>query len=331
VPGSLAAYERFNGYVPRDEPADFLAGGKVVHFDRVEWRVMPDAATAAAALQNNEADWWESPPADLLPSLRRNRDIAVEVVNSAGVLAMLRFNHLHPPFDKAEIRRALLPALDQRSFMQAALGEDAALWQVPAGAFTPGTPLANEAGLEVVTTPRDLEAAQRALRASGYDGRRVVMLQPTDNPTLNAMSAVAADLLRRVGFAVDLQSMDWATLVQRRTRQEAPEQGGWNVFCTSWEGLDVMVPGSHQPLRGSGATGWFGWSSSPRREALRDAWFEAPDLPAQRRIAEDLQRLVWEEAPFLPLGLLRPAQAWRRSLSGIVTGGPPLFWGVRRG
>ena len=51
VPGSLAVYERFADYAPRDEPADFLAGGKRAHFDRVEWRVMPDAATAAAALQ----------------------------------------------------------------------------------------------------------------------------------------------------------------------------------------------------------------------------------------------------------------------------------------
>ncbi len=331
VPGSLAAYERFNGYVAREEPADFLAGGKAVHFDRVEWRVMPDAAAAAAALQNNEADWWEAPLADSLPALRRNRDIAVEVVNTAGSLAMLRFNHLHPPFDKAEVRRALLPALDQRAFMLAAMGEDPASWQVPAGAFTPGTPLANEAGLEAVTTPRDLEAAKQALRASGYNGRRVVMLAPTDFPNLAAMSQVAAELLRQVGFTVDLQAMDWATLVQRRARREAPEQGGWNLFCTTFEGLDVAVPGSHQALRGNGASGWFGWPTSPRREALREAWFDAPDLAAQRRIAEDLQRLVWEEAPFLPLGLLRPAQAYRRSLSGILAGGPPLFWGVRRG
>jgi peptide/nickel transport system substrate-binding protein len=331
VPGSLAAYERSSAYVPRDEPADFLAGGKQVHFDRVEWRIMPDPATAAAALQNNEIDWWETPLADLLPLLRRNRDIAVEVVNTAGALGVLRFNHLHPPFDKPEIRRALLPALDQKSFMQAALGEDAALWQVPAGAFTPGTPLANEAGLDVLTAPRDLEVAKRALRAAGYDGRKVVLLVPTDFPTLNGLSEVAADLLRKIGFNVDAQTMDWGTLVQRRAKRESAEQGGWSVFCTTWEGLDVSVPGSHQPLRGNGTEGWFGWSTSPRREALRDAWFSAPDQAAEKKIAEDLQRLAFEEVPFIPLGLLRPPMAYRRSLTNIVTGGPALFWNVRRG
>jgi len=331
VPGSLAAYERFPGYVPRDEPADFLAGGKVVHFDRVEWHVMPDPATAAAALQNNEVDWWETPLSDLLPVLRGNRDIAIEVVNTAGALAMIRFNHLHPPFDKAEVRRALLPAIDQTAFMQAALGEDKALWQVPAGAFTPGTPLANGVGMEAVTGPRDPEAAKRALAAAGYRGEPVVILSPTDFPTINALSEVAADALRRAGMKVDLQSMDWGTLVQRRAKREAPAQGGWNIFCTTWEGLDVSVPGSHQPIRGNGAQGWIGWSGSPRREALREAWFDAPDQAAERKIAEELQALVWEEAPFIPLGLLRPPQAYRRSLTNIVTGGPPLFWNVRRG
>ena len=118
VPGSLAAYERFSGYVPRSEPADLLAGGKVVHFDRVEWRVMPDPATAAAALQNNEVDWWETPLADLLPLLRRSRDIAIEVVNTAGALGMLRFNHLHPPFDNPAVRRAH-PAGDRPEILHA--------------------------------------------------------------------------------------------------------------------------------------------------------------------------------------------------------------------
>ena len=330
VPGSLAAYERNADYVARDEPRDFLAGGKRVHFDRVEWRVMPDPATAAAALQANEADWWETPLADLLPVLRRSRDIAVEVVNGFGALGVMRFNHLHPPFDRVEVRRALLPAIDQRGFM-GALSEDAGLWHVPAGAFTPGTPLANDAGLEVLTGPRSLPAAQAALRASGYDGRRVVVLQPSDFPTLSALSEVAADTLRKVGFAVDLQAMDWGTLVQRRASREPVERGGWNLFCTTWEGLDVSVPGSHQPLRGNGAQGWFGWASSDRREALRDAWFDAPDEAAEKRIAEQLQMLVWEEVPFIPLGLWRPPMAYRRSLTNIVTGGPPIFWSVRRG
>ena len=329
-PGDLAVYEKFAGYVPRPEPTSFLAGAKVAHFDRVEWKVMPDPGTAGAALQNNEVDWWETPLPDLLPRLARNRDIQIGVINPAGNLGVLRFNFLHPPFDNVAVRRALLPAVDQRAFMDAAIGTDPALSVVPSGVFTPGTPLANDAGLEVLTGPRNLAAAQAALRASGYAGQRVVMMSATDLPVLQNLSEVAADLLRRIGFNVDAPAMDWGTQIQRRTSREPVERGGWSAFCTTWEGLDVSVPGSSMPLRGNGAQGWSGWPTMPRLEALREEWFDAPDDTAARRVAEQIQRVAWEEVPFIPLGLVRPPQAWRRSLTGLVTGGSSLFWGVRR-
>lgn len=329
-PGDVAVYERFDAYASRSEPSDFLAGGKPVHFDRVEWRVMPDPGTAAAALQNNEADWWENPLPDLLPVLRRNRDILVERVNAFGNLGVLRFNFLHPPFDNAAVRRALLPAIDQRAFMDAAIGTDRSLSAVPAGAFTPDSPLANDEGLSVLSGPRSLDAARAALAASGYRGERVVLMSSTDLPVLQNLAEVAADLMRRMGFNLDFQAMDWGTQIQRRTNRNPPDQGGWGAFCTTWEGLDVSVPGSHQPLRGNGANAWSGWPTSPRLEALRDAWFEAPDLAAEQRIAREMQRLVWEEVPFIPLGQVLPPMAYRRTLTGIVKGGPALFWGVRR-
>ncbi len=329
-PGDVAVYEKFAGYVPRAEAIDFMAGGKQAHFDRVEWKIMPDPATAGAALQNDEADWWETPLPDLLPLLRRNRNIEIGVVNPAGNLGVLRFNFLQPPFDNVAVRRALLPAVDQQSFMNAAIGTDPALSVVPAGVFTPGTPLANDAGLEVLSGPRSLDAARAALRASGYANQRVTLLSATDLPVLQNLSEVAADMMRRVGFNVDFPGMDWGTHIQRRNNRGPVDTGGWSAFCTTWEGLDVSVPGSHQPLRGHGATAWAGWPTIPRLETLREQWFDAPDDAAARRVAEQIQRVAWEEVPFIPLGLVRPPQAWRRSLTGIVRGGSSLFWGVRR-
>ena len=328
--GDIAVYDRFEGYQTRQEASDFMAGGKPVHFDRVEWRIMPDPSTASAALQNNETDWWEQPHADLLPLLRRHREIVVDRINSAGNLGVLRFNFLHPPFDNVAARRALLPAIDQRVFMDAAIGTDQTLSHVPAGVFTPGTPLANDAGLEVLNGPRSLDAARAALAASGYKNDRVVMMSATDLPVLQNLAVVASDLMRRIGFNVDFISMDWGTQIQRRTNRGPVEQGGWSAFCTTWEGLDVSVPGSHMPIRGNGANAWSGWPTMPRLEELRDAWFAAPDLAAEKRIAEDIQRVVWQEVPFIPLGLVLPPQAYRRSIRDVVKSGPALFWGVKR-
>jgi peptide/nickel transport system substrate-binding protein len=168
-PGALAVWSRNPDYQPCQEAADWVAGGTHANFERIEWRIIPDAATASAALQSGEVDWWETPLADLLPLLRRDRNITLEQMNPLGDIGILRFNHLHKPFDNPEVRRAVASAMSQGDYMQAVVGEDSTLWK-HAGFFTPGTPMASDVGLEAMKGPRDLEAAKRALAAAGYNG-----------------------------------------------------------------------------------------------------------------------------------------------------------------
>jgi hypothetical protein len=109
VVGARAVWERNPAYRPREDgEASWAAGPKRVGFDRVEWLIMPDPATAAAALQSGEADWWENPPNDLLPALRRGRDVRLKR-GRLGIFGTGVFNCLHPPFDKPAVRRAVLP------------------------------------------------------------------------------------------------------------------------------------------------------------------------------------------------------------------------------
>ena len=109
VPGALAVYSKFDGYVPRqDGTPDWTAGPKVVHVDRVEWHTTPDPSTAAAALQTGETDWWENPSTDLNSLLRRAKEITVEVLDPTGSIGVMRLNQLQPPFNNPAIRRALL-------------------------------------------------------------------------------------------------------------------------------------------------------------------------------------------------------------------------------
>jgi peptide/nickel transport system substrate-binding protein len=106
VAGDRAVFEKFTDYVPRDEPASWLAGGKRILVDRVEWKVMPDPSTAAAALQNGEVDWWENLISDLVPLLRKNRNIMVDIADPLGNVGSFRMNHLFPPFNDVRARRA---------------------------------------------------------------------------------------------------------------------------------------------------------------------------------------------------------------------------------
>lgn len=330
VPGARVVYEKFAGYVPRtDGTPSWTAGPKRVFIDRVEWHVTPDAATASAALQSGEMDWWEQPTGDLQPLLRRNRNIVLEIPDPTGLMAIARFNHLHPPFDKPAVRRALLGAVTQSDFMTAVIGTDRSLWRDNVGFFPPGTPMASDAGLGALSATPDMDKVKRDLAAAGYNGERVTLIAASDFPSLNALAQVTNDMLRRAGMNVEYVSTDWGTVVQRRASREPAARGGWSMFCTFWSGVDMFNPGVHQSLRGHGQQAWFGWPTMPRIEELRGAWFDAPDLAAQQAVARQMQEVAFQEVPYLPLGQYFQATAYRRGITGVLKG-LPLFWNVEK-
>jgi peptide/nickel transport system substrate-binding protein len=335
VVGSRVVYARNQDYVPRQGGAqgaapDWLAGPKIVNFDRVEWTVMPDPGTAAAALQNGEVDWWENPPNDLLPMLQRSADVRTEDTGPLGTIGTGVFNHLYPPFDKPAVRRIVLEAISQADFMTAAAGVNREMWRDGIGIFSPGTPMASNAGMAAISGPRrDLATLNKALPDAGYRNERIVFMAASDQPAQNAQDAVALDLLQKLGFDVDYVMMDWGTLVQRRASKEPPEKGGWNMFITGWAGLDMTTPITNQTLRSNGAKAWFGWPDLPPVQALIEAWLDAPDVPAQQRIAAELQGKALELVPYFPTGQYFYRTACRSNITGIIPG-QFVFWNVRR-
>jgi peptide/nickel transport system substrate-binding protein len=329
VPGARVAYARFEGYSPRgDGTPSRTAGPKRASFDRVEWTVIPDAATASAALQRGEVDWWLAANADLLPVLRADKNLVVKTQDPAGIIATMRFNQLHPPFDNPAIRRAVLGAVTQSDYMQAVSGPDRSLWADGVGYFCPGTPMASSAGMQALTGPRDLAASRRALEAAGYKNERVVLMMPTDIPSVAAMAEVTAELFRALGLNLDGQTMDWGTAVQRRTNQGPVDQGGWSVFQTSWSGLDHATPATNVFLRGNGRAAAPGWPMSPEIERLRDLWLQAPAAD-QAAIAGQIQTQAFTDVPYVPLGQQFQQTAYRADLHGVLPGAP-VFWNIER-
>jgi peptide/nickel transport system substrate-binding protein len=328
--GSLVVYERNPDYAPTPTGTPSLtAGPKRVHFDRVEWHIIVDASTAAAALQTGEMDWYEQPPPEIQQLLRRNRQVLIEPIDPLPLTGILRFNHLHPPFNDRRMRQAILPAINQSDFMSAVVGTDPSLYMTDVGAFTPGTPLANDAGLGPLRGPRSLDRARALMREAGYTNQPMRLIGPTDILAPSAMTQVAADLVRRLGFNADIVLTDWGTTVQRRTSREPVDRGGWSMLLTAFSSFDFVDPAAHFPLRGNGVNAWPGWPSIPRLEELRDAWFVAPELPAQQRIAREIQAVAMEELPYVPVGSYLSVTAQRRNLADRVPG-LALFWGIRR-
>lgn len=329
VPGSLAVFEKFAGYVPRQEPASGAAGGKRVLVDRVEWRIVPDASTSASALQTGEVDWYEQPAFDLLPVMARNRDIRIEITDPLGSLMMIRFNQLHPPFDKPAIRRAVLTAVDQQAYLDAVVGNNPQYKLLCRSMYACNTPLGRDQGTAVM--PGNPDRARQMLREGGYANEKVLILAATDNPQNHQMSQVTADLLRRIGMNVELIATDWSALLARRANRNPPDRGGWNIFHTSWVGVDVAGPALHLPLRTHGAPAWAGWPDDPEIEVLRNRFLEAADPAEGARIAAALQARAFESVPFVPLGQFIQPTAFRRNVQGIINAPVPFFWGVSKG
>ncbi len=329
-PGALAAFEKFADYKPRSEPADWWSGGKTIGFDRIEWVIMPDPATASAALQNGEVDWWESPVTDLIPILQRNRNIKVDIADPLGNVGAFRLNHLHPPFNNQKIRQAVQAALSQEDYMRAVVGSDQKLWKVSGSFFTPGTPLYTQEGGEVLTGKRDLDHAKKLLQEGGYNGMPVTCLIGQDQPPLKAMGEITADLLKKLGMTVDFVATDWGTVGQRRASKNPPGQGGWGMFHTWHAGSDCASPVGNIGIRTNGEKAWFGWPDNPGIEKDIASWYDAKTLDEEKAIISRVNKAGMEFVTYIPTGFYLTYQAWRTNLAGVSSGPLPWFWGPKK-
>ena len=329
VAGSRAVFARNAAYRPRDDAPSSVAGAKRAMVDRVEWRIIPEAQTAANALRSGEIDWLEMPIPDLIPSLKADRNVVVGRLDPYGLYPVLRFNHIQGPTTNRGLRQAILAAIDPHEVMQAVMGDDTTTYHAPVGCFLPGTPSANTAGMERLGGNRD-DAVRAMLKASGYAGEPLTLLHPTDQPFYDAMCQVVAATLKRVGVTVHDEPMDFGTVVQRRNSREPLEKGGWSLFCTSFPALDFMDPISMAAARGNGAAAWYGWPTNEKIEQLRNAWIDSTDEADRKRLAAEIQLEALTDALYVPLGQYFQSAAWRSNITGHLKGQPPLFWNVSK-
>jgi peptide/nickel transport system substrate-binding protein len=330
VPGNKAVFVKNTDYVPREEAPSFAAGGKVAKVDHVEWLYIPDTTTAAAALNAGEADWYEQPPADLLPVFATNKDIVVATVDPLGNHGTLRFNHIQPPFNNAKLRAAVLNLVDQKDYMAAAAG-DPKYWKTCAALFGCGTPFETNAGADALLNGPNPAKAKELIQEAGYKGEKIVLMSATDQPIVHGQALVTLAALRGAGLNVEFQANDWGTLITRRTSKEPIDKGGWSIFHTWFSAPDFFSPAVNILVRGSGDKAWFGWPTDAKIEALIDAWFKAPDLDEQKRLAADIQVEAYtNEIPYVPTGQFVVPTAYRKNLDGIIIAPVVFLWNVEK-
>jgi len=325
--GKQAVYVHNPDYLPRSEPPSGSTGGKKVNVDRVVWQYLPDPWAAADALAAGEIDWWEQPPLDYVPKIEQNPDLQVFLVDPLGTQGWLRPNHLHPPFNNVKARQALLHMMDQVTYLAWAHGQSK-YYQPCYSVFACRGPYATKVGAEPMVN-HDLARARQLVKESGYDGRPVVVLDPTDISFLNSAAIVTRNRLESIGFNVILKTMDWSTSLAVRARKDPPDKGGWSVTHTWWTASDVLNPAVHWGIDGAGQDAWFGWPDVPQLEKLATDWVRTIDPPRRKQIADEIQRVALREVTYVPWGEWVQPTAFRKSVQGVLKFAAPVFWNVR--
>jgi peptide/nickel transport system substrate-binding protein len=327
-PGDKTVYIKNPLYKPRDEPPSGLAGGKFAKVDRVEWLAISDQQTAVNALLAGEVDLIESPPHVLYSLLKADKNVTLVTLVKWGGQYIFRFNQLFKPFDNAKVRQAVLYAFNQKDFLDATIG-DPEYYRVCKAMFICGTPFATTAGFED-KYESNYGKARELLKEGGYDGTPVVLMQSTDLDVLTNIAPVAKAALEKIGMKIDMQSMDWQTVVSRRARKEPPDKGGWNAMITSTGGVDSLDPLTYNFINAGCEKAWFGWPCDTEITRLRQAFADEPDEAARKAIIENIQLRAAENPTHAFLGEYTGAAAIRKNVTGALVSPVPVFWNIEK-
>jgi len=329
-PGDKAVYVKFAKYVPRNEPSSGSAGGKHAYIERVEWNLaLRDAQAQVNALKNGEVDIIESLGFDFYETVKADSTLQMPKYANLGLQYMARFNHLNKPFDNAKVRQAALAAFTQEPFLRAQVGVKE-LYRTCPSMFICNTPYGSLAGSDI-QAKSNMKKAQELLKASGYDGTPIVIMKPTDLITIHKLPDVAAQLLRQAGFKVDLQAMDWQTLVGRRAKKDPIDKGGWHMFLTAWNVFDVWSPIANPTMDTRGEkSGWFGWASDDKLLELRNQFMRATDEGTKKKLADQIHARAFEIATHAPLGEFDQPMAARKNISGFFVTNGNIYWNLKK-
>ncbi|MEI4472301.1 ABC transporter substrate-binding protein [Frigidibacter sp. MR17.24] len=327
-PGVHAFYRKNEAYVPRDEPPSWFAGGKVAKVDEIERIEMADQLTSLNALTSGEIDYLQTVPFDLMPMLEGNEDITRVTLDSIGYQIGYRLNALQPPFDNKLVREAALYAIGQADAMQAQFG-DPSFYEICGAAFGCDLPYASDEMADMVVES-DIDKAKALLAEAGYDGAPVMLFHVTDISAFDSVPLVMAEQLRAAGFTVEMQSMDFMTMLSRRANKGPVADGGWSIFVTSWHKTEISDPIRSYMVSASGEDGYAGWVKVPEIEELRTAFLSAASEEERLRIASRIQTLSYENGVFAPLGGYRRVTGLGKGVTGAIEAPANLFWNISK-
>lgn len=316
VPDRHILLERFEDYTPREEPPDAFAGRRTAYFDQLEFITVPDAAARIAGVEAGDYHWAEEVTRDEHERLMDSGDVEPIVIKPLRFKAIV-FNKAEGPMADPVLRQAVLYALNHEEIMAAAFGP-ADFWRLQPSLMPPESVWFTEVGAEFYN-PYDPDRAKELVEQSDYNGETIRWMGPSDREDYFGVALTGVQHLQDVGINAELVSMDWGSLVERRTQPSEYEIFNTGISFNPEPTTLSFIPDN-----------WPGWWESAAKDEVMGRIMTETEFEARFAIWEEFQQLYFEEAPVIRTGDFFGLSLKRASIQGesLPVSSFPIFWNV---
>ncbi|CDN49658.1 ABC transporter substrate-binding protein [Neorhizobium galegae] len=304
---------RFKDYKPRSGESDGYGGARHQYLDEIRFVPVPDPNTRVEAAISGQYDYIDSLPVESFDKVKASKATQPLLLKPFGYPVFV-FNTAEGAAKSLGVRKAIRQALSMEDMLAAAFGSKD-FYALDGNIYPASFTWSTDAGVKGNYNVADPEGAAKAAKAAGYDGKPIRILTSRQYEFHYKMAQVAAEYLKLAGFAVDMQVVDWATLTQRRT-----DKALWDIYITH----SPFLP--EPALIGSLAPTSPGWWDTPARKTAVDAFSAESDPKKRIELWANVQKAMYDEAPFMKIGDFNAVSAISTKLQGVDPAPWPYFW-----
>ncbi len=299
---------RFDGYSVRNDGVK-----KMAYLDELRFIPVSNAQTRLEGAIAGQFHFADQLPVDSIAKLEKS-DASVAVLTESFGFPYIVFNTKEGIFANKALRQAVQLATKESEMLEAAFG-DKRFYKVEANHFPNGTPYYSDAGKEVYDQGNANKAKEIAKNA-GYKDEPIRIMASRQYEFHYNMALVMAEQLKNAGFKVDIQVVDWATLVQRRADPKLYDL----YFTHSGQFPEPMLS---PPQLGEGAPGW--WDTEAKKSSLL-AFNHETDINKRGALWGKVQSVVYDEVPYINVGKFSALSSKSKKLEGYTASTWPYFW-----
>jgi len=304
---------RFKDYAARSEAPDGYGGKRTAYFDEILFIPAPDVSVRVAGVETGEYHFAHQVKQDQYDRVKAMAAVEPSVPRPYGWMTAVP-NHKQGVMANKKVRQAMLAALDLETIMTAAVGSKA-FYRLDGALFYPEQAAWHSQVGVTGFNQKNKDKARRLLQEAGYKGEPVRWISTKEYEWMFNTALVAKQQMEEVGFKVDLQVLDWATLVQRRNKPEL-----FDVFSTGF-GFDP-----DPALATSLQCNWPGWWCHEEKDRLMAELARETDAKKRRALIERIQAIFYEDVGRIKLGDYFPLDLIRKDIKGFRPGPYLDFW-----